>query len=182
MKIPMCVIHGRFQLLHNGHVSNIILPAFEYAERVVIGICNPELSLTAYDEANPHRSENSSNPFSFWERLEMFRAFLQSQNISHERYEIVPFPINFPEKIPNYAPGNADCLLTIYDNWGRKKKTELEKQGFRVVVIKEMTPETKGISGSDVRSLIKKGDESWKNYVPESVQDYLIENDLLKKI
>lgn len=182
MKIPICVIHGRFQLLHNGHVSDLVLPAFEYAERVVIGICNPETDLTAYDKTNPHRSENRSNPFSFWDRLEMFREFLKSKNISHDRYDIVPFPINFSEKILNYSPKNADYLLTIYDDWGKKKKDELEKQQLKVVVIKEMTLGTRPKSGTEIRNLIKSNDESWKNYVPEAVQAYLIKNNLLEKL
>ena len=182
MEVPLCVIHGRFQLLHNGHIQNLILPAFAYANRVIIGICNPEKILTAYDPSNPHRSLDTANPFSFWDRLSMFRAFLDSQHIPRERYEIVPFPINFPEKIKNYAPSGAPYLLTVYDDWGRKKKDELEKQGFDVVVIKEMTLETKGESGSDIRQMIARGDGEWRKHVPEAVARYLEDTNLLNKV
>lgn len=182
MKVSLCVIHGRFQLLHNGHIKNLVVPAFDYAERVVIGICNPEKDLTTFDQSNPHRSLDRSNPFSFWDRLNIFRAFLDSQNIPRERYEIVPFPINFPARIKNYAPTDVPYLLTIYDDWGRKKKDELEKQGFSVIVIKEMTLETKGDSGSEIRRMIAEGNPAWKRHVPEAVARHLIENNLLVKV
>lgn len=182
MKNSICVVHGRFQPLHNGHVKQLVLPAFEYGERVIIGITNPERDLTSFDETNPHRSEESSNPFSFWERLEMFRVFFESKGISRARYDIIPFPINFPKKISNYAPTDALYLLTIYDDWGWKKKKVLEEQGLQVKVLREMTLDEKGEGGVAIRKLMATGDDTWKQKVPGAVVSYIESNGLLAKI
>ena len=39
------VIHGRFQLLHNEHMK-YIMAGKERCEHLIIGICNPESTLT----------------------------------------------------------------------------------------------------------------------------------------
>ena len=112
----------------------------------------------------------------------MFKVFLESQGISHDRYEIVPFPINFPEKIANYVPSDAAYLLTIYDDWGRKKKAELEALGYTVEVTKEMTLDARSKSGTEIRTMIAQGNDTWREFVPESVQAYLTDSGAIKKI
>lgn len=41
--------------------------------------------------------------------------------VRKEEFDIVPFPINFPDKILNYVPLNAKYYITIYDEWGEEK-------------------------------------------------------------
>lgn len=181
MKVPIGIVHGRFQLLHNGHINDVIVPAFERCEKLVIGLCNPEPELSAFDQANPHRSSEENNPFTFWERLRMFEDTLLEMGISRDRYEIVPFPINFPEKIKFYIPNEAPHFMTFYDEWGKKKKEVLESLGYSVTVMKEMTLETRPMSGTELRAMIKNGNSEWKNYVPKAVQK-LIEGGLVNKL
>lgn len=51
-----------------------------------------------------------------------------------------------------------------------------------MIVIEELTLETRSVSGSELRRRIKNNEESWKEHVPNSVQLYLNEHNLLKKI
>lgn len=181
MKDKLGVIHGRFQLLHNDHIK-YLLAGKNRCEHLIIGICNPEIELTKYNETNPHRSKKSSNPLTYFERMECIKNSLLELGIKQEEFDTVPFPINFPEKIVNYAPLNAKYYMTIYDEWGEEKYTYLkEKLKLDVDVLWRVTLEEKGISASDIREKIQKGQE-WKQYVPNYVYKYVTENHIDKRI
>lgn len=115
------VVHGRFQLLHNDHVR-YIMAGREKCEHLVIGICNPDVNLTKYSETNPHRSTQVANPFTYYDRYQMIKGTLMHIGVKAEEFDIVPFPINYPEFIFNYAPANAKYYMTIYDAWGYEKR------------------------------------------------------------
>lgn len=169
------VIHGRFQVLHNDHMK-YILSGKKLCEHLIIGICNPDVDLTKYTDANPHRGLKSSNPLTYFERLECVRNALLEYGVSRNDFEIVPFPINFPERIANYVPLSATFYMTIYDQWGKEKQKILKDQlGLDVKVMWEVPIEQKGISASEIRSCIYEGKE-WKHLVPISVYDYILKN------
>lgn len=181
MKDKIGVIHGRFQLLHNDHIK-YLLAGKERCEHLIIGICNPEVDLTKYTSSNPHRSKKSSNPLTYFERMECIKNSLIDLGVKQEEFDIVPFPINFPEKIFNYAPQNAKYYMTIYDKWGEEKlKVLKEDLKLDVDVLWKVTLEEKGISASDIRKCIQEGKE-WKQYVPNFVYKYIINNGLDKRI
>lgn len=171
MKDAIGVVHGRFQLLHNDHVR-YIMAGKERCEHLLIGICNPDVRLTEYSKENPHRSMQEANPFTYYDRYQMIKGTLIDMGIGADEFDIVPFPINYPELIFNYAPANAKYYMTIYDAWGREKKKKLEAIGCEIEVLWDVLPEEKGISGSDVRKLIAEG-KDWKKYVPAYVYDYI---------
>lgn len=168
------VIHGRFQMLHNGHLE-YLLAGKKRCAHLIIGICNPDMHLTKFSSANPHRSLKSSNPLTFFERFQMIKGSLLEAGIPLEEFDIVPFPVNFPELLFNYAPKKAKYYMTIYDQWGIEKKQNFEKLGCDVDVMWTMTNEDKCTSGSEVRALIKNGGE-WRHLVPRFVYNYVIEN------
>lgn len=174
------VVHGRFQLLHNDHVK-YIMAGKKKCEHLIIGICNPDIEKTKYSAANPHRSQAFANPFSYFERYQMIKGTLIQLGVSPLTFDIVPFPINCPELIFNYAPRNARYYMTIYDAWGYEKKQTLEKLGCDVEVLWNISIEQKGISGIDVRNLIVEK-KQWKNYVPEFVYEYVTKNHLDARI
>ncbi len=177
MKEKLGVIHGRFQVLHNDHMK-YLLAGKQRCEHLVIGICNPEIDLSKYTDANPHRSKQSSNPLTFFERMECIKNSLLEVGVKQEEFEIVPFPINFPKKIFNYAPKKAKYYMTIYDKWGEEKlKTLREDLKLDVDVLWRVSLEQKGISASDIRKCIQEGKE-WKQYVPRFVYEYIRENKL----
>lgn len=177
MKDKLGVIHGRFQLLHNDHMK-YLLAGKEKCEHLIIGICNPEVDLTKYTKANPHRSKKSSNPLTFFERMECIKYSLLEAGVKQEEFDIVPFPINFPEKILNYTPKDAKYYMTIYDEWGEEKRKSLKEDlGLEVEVLWKVTLEEKGISACDIRKYIQEG-KQWKQYVPHFVYKYITEKGL----
>ncbi len=168
------VIHGRFQMLHIGHME-YLLAGKKRCEYLIIGIANPDPSLTKYNEANPHRSTSLANPLSFYERFQIIKGSLLEAGIKREEFDIVPFPINYPEMLFNYAPLDAKYYMTIYDEWSREKYNMLRNLGCDIEIMWERTNAEKITSGSEVRELISKGEE-WKHLVPNFTYEYISSN------
>ncbi|TGY91157.1 nicotinate-nucleotide adenylyltransferase [Petralouisia muris] len=174
MKDKTGVIHGRFQMLHKGHME-YLLAGKERCQHLIIGICNPDPILTKYSDANPHRSLPLSNPLTYFERYQMIQGSLLENNISMEEFDIVPFPINYPELLSNYAPKDAKYYMTIYDQWSMDKKAALEEYGYHVEVMWQRTNEQKFTSGTEVRRRMVAG-ESWHHLVTDFVYRYVKEH------
>ena len=121
-KYEIGVIHGRFQILHNDHIK-YLMAGKDLCKYLVVGITNPDPLLTRDSDANPHRSKPLANPLTYFERYLMTQAALLEQGLSLTEFSIVPFPINVPELIKYYVPLDAIFFLTIYDDWGRQKKS-----------------------------------------------------------
>ncbi len=161
------VIHGRFQLLHNDHLK-YLLAGKELCDHLIVGITNPDPSLTRDSEANPHRSTPLANPLTYYERHLMINEVFKERGLSPSEFSIVPFPINVPDLIKYYVPIDAIFFLTIYDDWGRQKKQYFESLGLKIHVLWEVPLEKKGLSSSDIRESIMKG-KPWEHLVPNSV-------------
>ena len=175
------VIHGRFQVLHNDHMKYLI-SGKRLCKHLIIGICNPEVHLSKYTSSNPHRSLRSSNPLTFYERLECIKGAMLEYGVERDEFEIVPFPINFPDRIFNYVPSSAVYYMTIYDQWGKEKYHTLKEElHLNVKVMWEVPIEQKGISASDIRLSILNGTE-WRHLVPTSVYRYICDNNIDKRI
>ncbi len=165
------VIPGRFQVLHNDHMR-YLLAAKNLCSHLVVGVTNPDPTLTGEDPADPERSKPLSNPLTFFERSVMLSRALTEAGIDHGEYSIVPLPINFPELYRYYVPMDALFFVSIYDNWGRKKLEFFESLGLKTHVLWEVKPEEKGISAAEVRSLMVRG-ETWQHLVPDSCTQLL---------
>ncbi|MFH1217297.1 MAG: nicotinate-nucleotide adenylyltransferase [Pseudomonadota bacterium] len=160
------VIHGRFQLLHNDHLK-YLLAGKERCDHLVIGITNPDPTLTHDDTADPGRSSRTSNPFTYYERYCMVRAAMAEQG-ALEEISIVPFPINFPDLYRYYVPLDAVFFLTIYDDWGEKKLRMFQQLGLFTEILWRRPSSEKGLSASAVRRKIVCKEE-WHHLVPLSV-------------
>ena len=114
------VVHGRFQIFHLDHLR-YLLAAKQRCSHLVVGITNPDPTLTKADAADPVRSLPESNPLTYFERYTIIRAVMFEQGLDAE-FSIVPFPINIPELYRFYLPLDAVFYLTIYDEWGKRKK------------------------------------------------------------
>lgn len=180
MKYKVGVVHGRFQLFHNDHLK-YVLAAKKECDHLIVGICNPDKRMTLFTDANPHRSSDSANPFTYFERYEMIKGALLENGLSLEEFDIVPFPINYPEYLPNYVPMDAKFFLTIYDAWGVEKKEKLTSIGCDVEVLWHVNLSEKGISGTDIRNNIINGDP-WDNVVPQFVYNYILTHQLDKRL
>ena len=158
------VVHGRFQIFHLDHLK-YVLAAKERCRRLVVGITNPDPTLTRLDAADQYRSSSEANPLTYFERQRIIRAVLSGTGIDHEDFCTVPFPINFPELYGFYVPLDALFYLTIYDDWGRRKLSMFQALGLRVEVLWTKPASQKGIRATEVRRLIA-GGEAWEHLVP----------------
>ena len=100
-------VHGRFQMLHLGHME-YILEGKKRCQHLIVGITNPDSIYTRYSESNPHRSAIEANPLTYYERLEMIRGALLEAGVPRKEFTIVPFPIAAYEHLLSYIPIEAD--------------------------------------------------------------------------
>ncbi len=167
------VIHGRFQPLHNDHMR-YILAGKDRCEHLIVGVTNPDPSLTSEDEADPERSSASANPLTYYERYVILNEALLEAGIDHRRFSVVPLPINSPELYKYYVPLDAVFFMTIYDPWGRRKLDLFTSQGLRTDVMWERPMHQKGLTGKEIRSRMMEG-KPWEDLVPTRVAARLTE-------
>jgi len=173
------VIHGRFQLLHNDHFK-YLLAGKERCEHLVVGITNPDPTLTKGDSDDPARSSRESNPFTYFERYCMVRDVLADEGLRDE-ISIVPFPINFPELYHYYLPQQATFFLAIYDEWGEKKLQLFNTMGLTTEIMWRRPRSRKGLSSTEIRWKIMHG-EPWEHLVPPAVARLMEKIDLQKRL
>ncbi|MBY9010002.1 MAG: nicotinate-nucleotide adenylyltransferase, partial [Candidatus Lokiarchaeota archaeon] len=65
-KYDLGTIHGRFQILHNDHMK-FIIAGKKLCKHLIVGITNPDPSLTKDHGTNPHRSTPVANPLTYYE-------------------------------------------------------------------------------------------------------------------
>jgi nicotinamide-nucleotide adenylyltransferase len=158
------VVHGRFQVFHLDHLK-YVLAAGERCRRLIIGITNPDPMLTKNDAAAPHRSTIEANPLTYFERYTIIQEVLLERGLDPGNFSIVPFPVNFPELYRYYLPLDAVFFLTIYDEWGNRKLEIFRSMGLNVEILWTRPPEEKGISATEVRERMSRG-ERWEYLVP----------------
>jgi nicotinamide mononucleotide adenylyltransferase len=172
----IAVVHGRFQPLHNGHLYDYILEARNKSkcDFMYIGLTNSDNFHVKESKSNPLRSLPQNNPLTFLERLEMIKAVMAEQGWELDQFDIIPFPINVPELLPQFSPQNATYYLTIFDEWGEEKATTLKNvYGEKAVeILYRRTIENKRMSSFTVRQKIQ-NDETWEDLVPNAVAEYL---------
>lgn len=181
MKAQLGVIHGRFQGLHLGHME-YLLEAKNRCEHLLVGITNYDLDDKKADNVyNKTRANEESNPFTFYDRYIMIKESLLEYGLQLEDFDIIPFPIENPDRIHNFAPMDAVFYLTIYDQWGERKLEILNRQGLQTEVMWVRDNSTRITSGTQVRQLIAENKE-WQHLVPKAVYRYITENGLDSKI
>lgn len=167
------VVHGRFQPLHIGHME-YILAGKERCHFLWIGLTNPDTGSTQFDRSNPHRSRSVANPFSYYERLEMLSSAVAEAGVLAMQFAIVPFPIHAPEHIKEYVPCGSTFFLTIYDEWGERKRAILADQAIgQIEVLWRRAPADKVTSGTAIRDMLLSHDPAWRQLVPSSVRTYI---------
>ena len=90
------VIHGRFQVLHNDHVK-YLLAGKKRCQHLVVGITNPDPSMTRDDRSDSHRSSLQANPLTYYERYRLVSVALIEAGCGLDHFSVVPLPINSPE-------------------------------------------------------------------------------------
>ncbi|MCF6291189.1 MAG: nicotinate-nucleotide adenylyltransferase [Desulfobacterales bacterium] len=161
------VIHGRFQILHNDHLR-YLLAGKKRCEHLVVGITNPDPTLTRHDKSDMRRGTATANPMTYYQRYCMVQAVLREAGLNEKDFSVVPFPINFPELYRYYVPLDATFFLTIYDEWGEKKLALFKSLGLKTEILWRRPLDKKGLSATEVRRLITAG-EPWEQLVPPAV-------------
>ena len=177
MIFPYVVVHGRFQPpLHINHFT-YINNAFCIGEHVKILITNPMANEKETNIA-PHRSKSENNPFTYDERIKIFRAFLNARKILPSRYSFAPFDITDDEAWDKLDKNDV-YLVNTYSPWSEKKFAKFSKKGFKV--IHSTIRRKEDISGTLIRSILKKKismNEKKKEfiragYMPEAIEGLL---------
>lgn len=179
-KYDVGTIHGRFQILHNDHMK-FLSAGKKLCKHLIVGITNPDPSLTKEHDSNPHRSQPIANPLTYYERYVMIKETLLESGMAFSEFSIVPFPINVPELLKYYVPLDVVFFLSIYDDWGRQKKKYLESLSLKVHVLWEVPLEEKGLSGSDIRESMING-EQWEHLLPSVVTKLVKKWNIINRI
>jgi len=174
------VAHGRFQLFHLDHLK-YVLAAKERCRHLVVGITNPDPTLTKFDPADPHRSSEGDNPLTFYERYVMIREALLESGLDFREFSLVPLPINFPELYRYYVPLDATFFLTIYDEWGEKKLAMFNSLGLKVDILWRRPKSEKGLSVTALRRLMGRS-QPWEHLVPPAVARLVGDLGLLERL
>lgn len=174
------VVHGRFQVLHLKELE-YILAAKMRCSKLYIGITNPDHAYTRETIQDLERSKKINNPMTFLERYEMIERALLEFGVQREAFDIIPFPINRPDILLEYAPEDARYFMTIHDAWGEEKYKILTELGLDVEVLWRRSLNDKGISGAEVRRKIGFY-KPWEHLVPRAVYDYIVEHKIDERI
>jgi nicotinamide mononucleotide adenylyltransferase len=165
------VTYGRFQILHHDHLK-YIMPGNACCQHLVVGITNPDPSLTREDSADPNRSLFAENPLTYFECYTMIQSALTEAGLTCSDFSLVPFPINLLELYKYYVPMQTTFFLTIYDQWGNRKLERFEALGLKIEVLWSRPSHEKGLRGTEVRRRMGSG-EAWEHLVSASVRELM---------
>lgn len=174
------VIHGKFQVMHLGHME-YLLAAKMRCDHLIVGISDPDPGHIRFNPSKSEISSRKAHPLTYFERMEMVKGALLEFGVSQEDFDIVPFPIDDPTILPSYVPMDAVFYMTIYSEWDTEKKKLLESMNCRVQVLWDRYSEEKKISGTKVLKAISE-EEQWKEMVPKSVYNYITNHGLEDRI
>ena len=95
-------------MLHLGHME-YLLEAKKLCKHLVIGISNPDPGVIKFDEACPHRSLDTANPLTYYERLEMIVGAMTEAGV--DRSEVSYFLLMPSFLSPVYVAGHIRKLI-----------------------------------------------------------------------
>lgn len=122
-----------------------------------------------------------SNPLTFFERSRLIEAALIGEGFELSSFRIIPFPIEDVYRLRLFLPLDVPCCTTIHSEWNEHKIVTLREAGYQVEVLASDETNVVRASGSDIRKMIRSGDEKWRQYVPTGAAT-LIETDLMKSL
>ena len=158
-------VHGRFQPFHNGHLK-YVLAAQAQCDFLWIGITMCDLGYYPLNTSTGTREEPHNNPLTFFERVGIITDALLENGIDRSRFGFLPFPIENPDKLPQFLSTSVPCYTTVCEPWNEQKIEKLRALGYEVITLYREQPKT--ISGSVIRNLIANGEMSWTSMVPSA--------------
>ena len=140
--------------------------ARDLCDTLIVGITNPDPTVILEEPTSEHRHLPESNPYTYFERLLMVREVLRDEGVPDERWIIIPFPVNSPDRWRYYLPMNAVHYLRVFSDWEQSKVDRLCAHGYQVEVLHPGIE--KEIEASEVRRRMT-NDEDWRALVPAAV-------------
>lgn len=179
-KYPLVAVCGKFQPFHLDHYK-YVTAAFDVGDHVIIGITNPDPTHTKFEEADPRRSTEEANPFTYYERYLMVLRSLVDGGFDRSRFDIVPFPLNIPESWFYYIPKDAVFLITLYDDdkWLEIRRKKMIDLGVHTEVL--WSKPQKEFVGVNVRGLIRDNGD-WQGHVPSGTKSVIEEFNLANRL
>lgn len=170
------LVLGRFQPLHLGHVE-YLEAARERADRLVVGVTNPDINRLIQDTADPNRSRPENNPFSYFDRQQMITACLHEAGWNCRDFAVVPASVNTPAEMVAFIPSPAITIvcITAYGPWGDRKADLMASLGYEVEILWRRDDADRLTSGTQIRQAMRSGGE-WRRFVPAAVARYLDES------
>jgi nicotinamide mononucleotide adenylyltransferase len=166
---PLLVVTGRFQPFHVDHLE-LVLWALARATHVRIGLTNPSDERRHAHPASAHRHRDDANPWSDTQRSALISAALTAAAIDPSRYDIVPFPLDEPQRWGGLAPAGSSQVVRVFSDWEREKLRRFEAAGYPTVALQGDT--TRRVSASDVRAALRNGG-TWQQWVPPGARELL---------
>ena len=157
------VVHGRFQIFHLDHLK-YILASKANCKHLIVGITNPDPTLTRIDPADLDRSSPANNPLTYFERQTIVRSALLKRLSSKPHLRSFPFPLifrTFTDSMFLSMPLFTSLFMTT---GGKRKKAMFESLGLKIHVLWVKPIEQKGIRATEIRRKIAAG-EPWEHLV-----------------
>lgn len=167
LEIELGMVHGRFQPFHKGHLE-YVTASLNYCQKLVIGLTNPDKTLTKNEVFAPHRHLKEANPFTFLERVILIQETLIDENIPLERVIFISFPINLPDLWEYYITKEVIQCVRITSPWEREKAERFRKWGSVVKVLDSSNFKYSNLSATEIRKKISEKSD-WTDLVPRSV-------------
>ena len=157
---------GRFQPFHLGHLDAINYVLKKIDELVIV------IGSAQY-------SHNSKNPFTAGERLVMVRRALLEAGVDYSKLWIVPVPdVHLHMLWVSAVEGYTPKFNMLYSNEPLTRRLFMEA-GYQVKNIPLF--DRKQYMSTIVREKMAEGD-SWKELVPRSVADFVLEIDGVNRL
>lgn len=177
--MPVGSVHGRFQPFHNEHLE-YVRAAQRLCDYLWIGITKYDITSTDSNPLGRHRERPENNPLTFFERISIISEVLIESGIDRSKFGFVPFPIETPQRLPDFMPISIPCHTTICEQWNREKIEVLRALGYDVRVLYER--DQKAVSGAAIRRDIAAGGDSWKDSVPQATVRAVEQLDLRNRL
>jgi nicotinamide mononucleotide adenylyltransferase len=163
MTLAAASVHGRFQPFHNEHLA-YVSEAKHRCDFLWIGITKYDITPSEFTPLGRPRERPENNPLTYFERITIIAESLIEAGIPRGSFGFVPFPIETPQRLPEFMPVSIPCFTTICEDWNKEKIKILRSYGYSVTVLWER--DRKLITGGAIREEIIQGGVDWHSLVP----------------
>jgi nicotinamide mononucleotide adenylyltransferase len=170
---PCGSMHGRFQPFHNAHLV-YALAAFQRVDHLYVGLTRVLTEDAVGRDVAPHRFQENENPLSFYQRAKLISHILVRAGVPLDRFTVGPFPIEVPDRLPEFWPITGKCFTTDVAEWNAKKIEILRAHKYDVEILGLELAGVRVASGTEIRRLFRAKDQAWREYVPLACAELIV--------